>query len=215
MPEHEILTIEEVAQYLRVSERTVYEWAQRGEIPCGKIGTSWRFKRTEVERWVDSRLAQKRQHVNPPAVSIAQMLPPERVVRLEHAAKREALEQMLDVMATAPEVRNRDDLAEAIFHREELMSTGIGFGVAVPHARIATVTDIVMGVGVSDGPIEDYESVDGQPVRIIVMVAAELNQHAQYLKALGAVSAKLKNEKTRTLILEAGDTATVHEQLTQ
>ena len=45
----EILTIEEVARYLRVSERTVYEWAQKGEIPAGKIGTVWRFKKDDIE----------------------------------------------------------------------------------------------------------------------------------------------------------------------
>ncbi len=53
----EILTIEEVARYLRVSERTVYEWAQKGEIPAGKIGTVWRFKKDDIESWVDERLA--------------------------------------------------------------------------------------------------------------------------------------------------------------
>ena len=45
----DILTIEEVAKYLRVSDRTVYDWAQKGEIPAGKIGTVWRFKKSEVE----------------------------------------------------------------------------------------------------------------------------------------------------------------------
>ena len=57
MTTHDIMTVEEVAEYLRVSERTVYEWAQRGEIPAGKLGTTWRFKRREIERWVDRRLA--------------------------------------------------------------------------------------------------------------------------------------------------------------
>ena len=51
--EDTILTIEEVANYLRVSDRTVYDWAQRGEIPAGKIGTVWRFKKSEVEQWVN------------------------------------------------------------------------------------------------------------------------------------------------------------------
>ena len=46
----EILTIEEVAKYLRVSDRTVYDWAQKGEIPAGKIGTVWRFKKSEIEK---------------------------------------------------------------------------------------------------------------------------------------------------------------------
>jgi DNA binding domain, excisionase family len=47
----DILTIKEVARYLRVSERTVYDWAQKGEIPSGKIGTVWRFKKSDIERW--------------------------------------------------------------------------------------------------------------------------------------------------------------------
>ena len=51
------LTIEEVAKYLRVSERTVYDWAQKGEIPSGKIGTVWRFKKSEIEKWVNERLS--------------------------------------------------------------------------------------------------------------------------------------------------------------
>ena len=53
---HEIMTIEEVAEYLRVSERTVYDWAQKGQLPGGKLGTTWRFKRTDIEHWVSSRL---------------------------------------------------------------------------------------------------------------------------------------------------------------
>ena len=55
--EDDILTIEEVARYLRVSERTVYDWAQKGEIPSGKIGTVWRFKKSEIEKWVNDRLS--------------------------------------------------------------------------------------------------------------------------------------------------------------
>ena len=54
---HEIMTIEEVAAYLRVSERTVYDWAQKGDLPGGKLGTTWRFKRNDVENWVNSRLS--------------------------------------------------------------------------------------------------------------------------------------------------------------
>ena len=53
----DILTIEEVAKYLRVSERTVYDWAQKGEIPAGKIGTVWRFKKSEIENWVNEKLS--------------------------------------------------------------------------------------------------------------------------------------------------------------
>ena len=69
---HEIMTIEEVAEYLRVSERTVYDWAQKGDLPGGKLGTTWRFKREDVENWVDSRLSKK----SAPAISSSKRASP-------------------------------------------------------------------------------------------------------------------------------------------
>ena len=69
MENHDILTIDEVADYLRVSERTIYDWANKGTIPCGKLGTTWRFKRTEVQRWVDEKLSGS---TGPDAQSITQ-----------------------------------------------------------------------------------------------------------------------------------------------
>ena len=56
MKMHDIMTVKEVADYLRVSERTIYDWATKGHIPCGKLGTTWRFKRAEIEQWVNRRL---------------------------------------------------------------------------------------------------------------------------------------------------------------
>ena len=53
---HEIMTIEDVAKYLRVSERTIYDWAQKGILPGGKIGTTWRFKSADIQRWVNDKL---------------------------------------------------------------------------------------------------------------------------------------------------------------
>ena len=79
MAEHELLTIEEVADYLRVSERTVYDWAHKGEIPCGKLGTTWRFKRMEVERWVDERLSKRPQNTASQSINIDDVLVPERI----------------------------------------------------------------------------------------------------------------------------------------
>ena len=58
MPENpDVMTVEEVAEYLRISERTVYDWAQKGEIPGGKIGSSWRFSRKRIEEWLNDRLS--------------------------------------------------------------------------------------------------------------------------------------------------------------
>jgi len=191
MPD-EILTIEEVAKYLKVSERTVYDWAQRGMIPAGKLGTSWRFKRSEVERWVDERLSGGGARSEPRPFSLAHLLKPERVMVLDVATKVDALNAMIDNLAEAPQVKDRGELAEAVYRREALMSTGIGMGVAVPHVRLASVSDLVMTAALDLQPIEDYESLDGLPVRLLFLIAARRDQHAQHIKTLAAISGLIK-----------------------
>lgn len=215
MSEHEIMTVEEVAEYLRVSERTVYEWAQKGEIPSGKLGTSWRFKRGDIERWVNQRLARGKRASSVHPFEIRDVLDSDRVVIFDEASKEQALRLMIDVLARSPRVGDRAELSRAIFERERLMSTGIGFGVAVPHVRLSSVADLAMALGASRRDITDYESLDGKPVRIICMVAAGQNQHSEYLRALAAVSSRLKDQAVRESVLTAESEAEIFELLTK
>lgn len=210
---HEIMTIEEVAEYLRVSERTVYDWAQKGELPGGKLGTTWRFKREDVENWVNSRLSNK---PSPTIVSVGKgsdaLLAPERVIILNESDKTTVLTRLVDLLATSPLVHNRDELLKGILAREELMSTGIGFGVGVPHVRIDSVSDLVMAVAVCKRPVSGYSSLDNKPVQIVCMLAARSDQHAKYIRTLSAVSSRLKDAETRKRIIESDDPAYIHSQ---
>ena len=52
---HEIMTLPEIARYLGVSERTIYDWAQKGKIPAAKLGNAWRFKRSVIDQWKRER----------------------------------------------------------------------------------------------------------------------------------------------------------------
>ena len=52
---HEILTIEDVAHYLRLTPQTIYKWAQERRIPAAKLGKEWRFRRSVIDRWLDDR----------------------------------------------------------------------------------------------------------------------------------------------------------------
>jgi PTS system nitrogen regulatory IIA component len=208
------MTLEEVAEYLRVSERTVADWAQKGELPAGKLGTAWRFKRVDVERWVDSRL-RPRTSAAAGGVILADVLPPERVRILDCERKKDALNALVDTLAGAPEVDDAEELRQEIFNREKLMSTGIGFGVAVPHVRLASVKDLVMAVAVNRRDLTDYASLDDTPVRIICMVAARADQHAQYLRSLAAVSGILKDQGVRQALIAAEDPSAIYTLLTQ
>jgi len=200
----DIMTIEEVAQYLRVSERTVYEWAQKGEIPAGKLGGSWRFKSSEIKKWVEDRLTPSGKHTIS-GIELKNVLSPDRIILMDAKNKAEALNKLIDLISTSPEVKNRDELAEAIFKREELMSTGIGLGIALPHVRLATVSDIVMAIGINRTDITDYPSLDGKPVRIICMIAAGKYQHTTYIKTLVAISPHLRTEQVRHALLQSSD----------
>lgn len=200
----DILTIEEVAKYLRVSERTVYDWAQKGEIPAGKIGTVWRFKKDEIEKWVNERLTSS---LKTPSVSTAvqvkNILSPDRIVLLNHSTKHDALVALADVLGTAPQIKNRNELSVEILKREELMSTAIGRGIAIPHVRLSSVTDLVMAVGLCKNDIIDFQTIDDVPVRLLFMIAAAYNQHAYYLQTLSFFSTKLKNASLREGLLAA------------
>lgn len=204
---HEIMTIEEVAEYIRVSERTVYDWAQKGQLPGGKLGTTWRFKRSDIENWVNQKLNTPTSGTSTPVQTgvLSSILSPDRVVFLEGGNKENALKTLCAVLATSPLVPSEQDLASAIFRREELMSTGIGFGVGVPHVRLAGVKDLVMALGIARDPLADYESLDAVPVQIVCMVAAGSAQHPQYIRVLSAISKRLKEGAVREALISASD----------
>ncbi len=116
--DEEILTIEEVAKYLRVSERTVYDWAQKGEIPSGKIGTVWRFKKSEVEKWVNDRLSSSARLSTPAmAVQVKNILSPDRIIFIKQSAKRDALIELAAALSAAPQVKFAKELETKILKR--------------------------------------------------------------------------------------------------
>jgi len=206
---HEIMTIEEVAEYLRVSERTVYDWAQKGQLPGGKLGTTWRFKRSDIESWVNSQLGASPLASSAPKGDgmLAKLLSPERVIFFEGSEKENALRTLCASLATSPLVPNEQELVTAIFRREELMSTGIGFGIGVPHVRLEGVRDLVLALGIAREPLVDYASLDHVPVQIVCMVAASSSQHPQYIRLLSAISSRLKDESIRSAMISAPNAA--------
>lgn len=191
--ESDILTIEEVAKYLRVSARTVYDWAQKGQIPAGKIGNVWRFKRSELEEWVNGRLTTHKasEKKTQDDFDIESVLTPSRIVFLDETDKVAALTHLASVLSQAKQVADPTELTTQMLKREELMSTAVGKGIAIPHVRLSSVTDLVAAVGISRNGISDFVGVDGEKVAIMVMIAAGIDQHEYYLRVISHFSAKI------------------------
>ena len=210
-----ILTIEEVAQYLKVSVQTVSDWIKKGEIPCGKFGDEWRFNKSAVERWASSKLTDSSEPEPDISVKIKDILSPDRIIFLDTPSKNDAIVALAKNLATAPQVKDAGELEREILKREELMSTALGRGIAIPHVRLPSVTDLVMSVGISKCDITDFGPVDDIPVRILFMIAAAYNQHKYYLKTLSFFATKLKDASLRNELLKAETTKDVYALLTK
>ncbi len=212
--EDTILTIEEVAKYIKVSERTIYDWTQKGEIPAGKLGNVWRFKKSEIDRWINDKL--ENNNIKGSGISdLKHLLAPERVIVTKFSTKRDILTALINNLSEAPQIKDHKKLEDAIWEREKLMSTGIGLGIGIPHIRIYTVSDIALSVAVNKTDIIDYQTLDDIPIRIVFMVAAAYNQHAEYLKLLASISRLLKNDSFKNELLKAADPKQIFTLLTK
>ena len=145
-------------------------------------------------------------------ISLENIIPAARTVLLEADNKDEALRELAAVVAGAPEVNDGAGLLEAILEREQIMSTGIGLGIAIPHAKIPSVSDFVVGFGKVRGGL-DFNSLDGKPVHFIVMIAGPHDQQERYLQLLARITLKLKDAAVRRRLSEADDMEGILEAL--
>lgn len=139
-------------------------------------------------------------------MKLQEYLKPDAILCLHGQTKREVLDELVAYAARhagVPEAR----LATAVWKREDLMSTGICRGIAIPHVRMTALSRMHLFVGVCEHPIADYECMDGAPVRILVFIAAPAGEQAAYLHLLARISQKLKDGNTLERLMVPGISA--------
>jgi mannitol/fructose-specific phosphotransferase system IIA component (Ntr-type) len=124
---------------------------------------------------------------------------------LKGGLKEEVILELIRLIDASGEIPDVEKLKEGIFYRENLMSTGIGFGIAVPHVRIEGVRGPIVAIGISHNGIPDYESLDNKTVKIVVMIVAGKGQHKDYIRLLSLIVSKLKDKNTRERLIKAHD----------
>ena len=97
-----------------------------------------------------------------------------------------------------------------IFYREQLMSTGIGLGIGIPHVRFGQIGEPVAAVGVQPKGIKDYVSIDDEAVRIVIMIIAGRNQHKEHIRLLSLIVGQLKQEGVKDSLLHAENPQQIH-----
>jgi len=105
--------------------------------------------------------------------------------------KQQCLDQLVDAVAKTDAVKSVEALRQAVYEREAQKSTGIGGGVGIPHVRIDSITEPILGVGVSKNGI-DFDADDKQPVRIVILFAMPKDSNKLYLGLLAQVMGALK-----------------------
>ena len=125
--------------------------------------------------------------------------------------KKDAITELVQVLADAKEVKDANVLLNSVLEREATRTTGIGNGLAIPHGKCAGVDHLVVAIGKPAAPIE-FESIDGRPVNLIVLLASPPDQTGPHIQALARISRlmtdsnfrqSLKNATTAQQILDA------------
>ncbi len=130
------------------------------------------------------------------------------VVNLQGTEKKDVLEEMVEALVKSKKISSQEKVVKILLDREELGSTGIGQGIAIPHGKTNEVDNVVIAFGSSKQGIE-FESLDGELVYLVFLLLAPVESTGIHLKALAKISRILKDKHFRQSLRDAKDVAEV------
>ncbi len=131
---------------------------------------------------------------------------------LAAADKQTAINELVDLLATNNKVKQADALKEAIWSREQTRTTGIGHGLAIPHGKCGCISSPTLAIGRPSTPM-DFESMDSQPVELIVLLASPTASTREHIDALASVSRIMNNPTFRDVIYKVTDAKEIFDLL--
>jgi PTS system nitrogen regulatory IIA component len=144
-------------------------------------------------------------------VTISNYLDERLVLFLDVDSRNDALSQLVNHLDKAGKLRDRASFHKAILEREKIVSTGIGIGVAIPHAKLAGYTDFFIAIGIQRKRGIEWDALDGSLVRLIFMIGGPENKQTEYLKILSHLTMAIKDEERRKKLLKASSSKEVIE----
>ncbi|HWO56390.1 MAG TPA: PTS sugar transporter subunit IIA [bacterium] len=213
------LTVRDVARLLSVSEKTVYRWISKGEVPAYQVHEQYRFNRAEILQWATSRkmavspeiFAEPESH-GIALPSLAEAIENGGVYYRVVGVDRWAVLKNIVGLLRLPEEVDRDFLLRVLIAREELSSTGIGDGIAIPHVRNPVVLHVdkpLVALFFLERPV-DFGAIDGQPVyALFMLISPTVRAHLHLISRLAyalrdpAFHAVIEKQGLREEILDA------------
>lgn len=117
-------------------------------------------------------------------------------IPLRNKKKSKIIEELVDILYASGRISDKHAVLNAVLDREAVMSTGMGDGVAIPHAKSDSVDELVAAFGITSDPVE-FESIDGKPVRMVFLLVGPTDQTGPHLKALSRISRLMHREDFR------------------
>lgn len=134
---------------------------------------------------------------------LTELLTPDRIkIPLVSTGKEELLRELVDIAARDAGLSDHSEVLRAVMDREQVLSTGIGSGVAIPHGKSASVTRLVLAAGVAPAGV-DFEALDGRPVQLFFLLVGPDSAAGDHVKALSRISRLLRRELFRDRLTRA------------
>jgi len=119
---------------------------------------------------------------------------------LTGSTKREIIEKLVGILQSEGIIKNAEAAVDAVMEREESMSTGMQYGIALPHARTDAVDKITVAVGLSKKGV-DFQALDGEPSKIFVLILSPQSTDSPHIQFLANIATRLNNEEAREKLL--------------
>ncbi len=124
-----------------------------------------------------------------------------RIFFSDKKTKEEVIDELIEVSSQDGKVKDIKSFKEALLKREEIMSTGIGYGVAIPHVKLAQIDEFFITICIHKNGV-DWGSLDNKPAYLIFLIAGPDNQQEKYLRILAKLTLVIKNPERRKKLIE-------------
>lgn len=133
-------------------------------------------------------------------VNIFDYLDPRLIAFFDVDTRDDAIHALVEMLHKRGKVRDSQSFYDAIIEREKIVSTGIGMGVAIPHAKLNSFRDFFIAIGILRKGL-DWNALDGLPVRIVLVIGGPDDKQTEYLQILSGLTQLIKDDEIRKKML--------------
>lgn len=208
---NELLTLAEVANYLKVAEKTVLRMVHNNEIPSIKVASQWRFRRSMIDDWLLSQMK------SPPKNELVKLIEATRepvptsrltdkrfiLMDMKSGSKEEVLRRLVQPLVENDFVKDGEEFLSKLLEREQMISTALGRGVAFPHIRRPKETQasrplLVIGICKSG---TDFDALDGEKTFLFFLLYTDSD--VVHLRVMAKLNMLLGEKKLGQKLLQA------------